>query len=232
MKGSFLRVGSELVVIVVGVLIALAIDEWRGNIKDAQTEAEYVQQLLADLQTTRDRVTSAVAGEVDSEIATKELLVHFETDQSADPESVSGLLSLACSFSNPVPVLGTVDALVSTGDLRLIRDTDRRSRITQYLSQTRDYWLTPLYQEEAEFSSSCMRIRAIAAMHGIHLAPRMGLQRKKLEPDVEGFLANIEAYVEVMKLASSRAHFAAYEEAISGEASELQRALRKMPDAE
>lgn len=232
MKRSFLRVGSELVVIVAGVLIALAIDEWRGNIKDAHTEEEYVQQLLADLQTTRDRVTSAVAGEVDSEIATKKLLAQFETDESADPESVSGLLSLACNFSNPVPVLGTVDALVSTGELRLIRDPDRRSRITQYLSQTRDYWLIPLYQEEAEFSSSCVRIRAIAAMHGIYLAPRKGLQRRKVEPDVEGFLANTEAYVEVTKLAGSRAYFAAYEEAISSEASELQRALQKLPDSE
>ncbi|MGL6222043.1 MAG: hypothetical protein ACRC6L_00510 [Steroidobacteraceae bacterium] len=232
MKTAFLRVGSELVVIVAGVLIALGINEWRGNIKDADTEAQYLQQLLVDLQTTIDLVTSAVAEEVDSEAATKRLMAQFETDKSADPESVSGMISLACAFTNPVPVLGTVDALVSTGELRLIRDPGRRSRITRYLSQTRDYWLIPLYHEESLCSSSCARIRAIAAMHGIQMAPRKGPQRKKIEPDVEGFLANAEAYFEVTQLARQRGYFAAYEKAISNEAMELQRALTNESDPE
>lgn len=232
MKGAFFRLVTELVVIIAGVLIALAIDEWRGNIKDAKTEAEYVQQLLADLQTTIDRVSSAAAGEVDNEIATTKLLALFENSESEKPESVRSLLPLACEFSNPVPVLGTADTLVATGDLRLIRNATSRSKITQYLSQTRDYWLTPLYSGEDAFVLTCRRIKAIASMHGIYLEPGKGPYRRKAEPDIEGFLGNTEAYIEVTRLVGSRAYFTNYEKALSSDASELQVTLRKFSQSE
>jgi len=223
---------TELVVIIAGVLIALAIDEWRGNIKDAKTEAEYVQQLLADLQTTIDRVSSAAAEELDNEIATKKLLALFEKAESEEPGLVRSLIPLACDFNNPVPVLGTADTLVSTGDLRLIRNATSRSKITQYLSQTRDYWLTPIYSSEDAFVLTCRRLKAIAAIHGIYLEPGKGPYRRKAEPDIEGFLGNTEAYIEVTRLVSSRASFTGYEKALSSDASELQVTLRKLSQPE
>jgi hypothetical protein len=177
-------------------------------------------------------VSLAAAEEVDNEIATTKLLALFENDDSEQPESVRSLLPLACVFSNPVPVLGTADTLVSTGDLRLIRNAINRSKITQYLSQTRDYWLTPLYSGEDAFVLTCGRLKAIASMHGIYLEPGKGPYRRKAEPDIEGFLGNTEAYIEVTRLVSSRAYFTVYEKAISSDASELQVTLRKLSQPE
>jgi hypothetical protein len=39
---------AELIVIVVGVLVALGIDEWRENLDNAALEKQYLSQLIND----------------------------------------------------------------------------------------------------------------------------------------------------------------------------------------
>ena len=139
---------AELIIIVAGVLIALAIDQWRGNIEVLKLEQEYIEQLIADLQTTVEKMAAALETNDPGESAAEQLLAAFENGDPVALEAIRQLLSDINTLDNPVPVLGTVEALISTGDLRLMRSSETRSEITRYLSRSRDYWLFPIYQFE------------------------------------------------------------------------------------
>ena len=44
------RAGTEIVIIVVGVLVALAINEWWSEKEDRRMEAEYIERIKEDLR--------------------------------------------------------------------------------------------------------------------------------------------------------------------------------------
>ena len=130
---------TEFVIIIVGVLVALAIDEWREGLQDKEREQEYLQQLAADLRATQDMFAEAADDNVESENAARRLTEIFEEGADAKVDDIRRLLNESRYFNNPVPILGTAEALVSTGDLRLIRNPDIRSELTRYLSRSRDF---------------------------------------------------------------------------------------------
>ena len=50
------RAIGEFVIIVMGVLAALAVDEWRGEYNDRKTEVDYVNRLRVDLERDIDDI--------------------------------------------------------------------------------------------------------------------------------------------------------------------------------
>jgi hypothetical protein len=224
---------TELVVIVAGILIALAIDEWRENNERRKAETEYLHQVVADLRTTEERMEAAIVNNAASENATTRLVAVFEGGETAEADSISKLLGEMLLYNNRVPVLGTIAALVSTGDLALIRSASARSEITDYLSQTNDYHVKPLYQFEERYREAYHRLLALAAIHGISPAHRSGPHHSLIEADVIGFLANPEAYVELMKFRDLKLEdFVYYRESVQGDSKRLRESLAQLVSAE
>jgi cell division protein ZapA (FtsZ GTPase activity inhibitor) len=108
---------TELVVIVAGILIALAIDEWRENNEGRKAESEYLHQLITDLRATEEKMEAAIANNAASENATTRLVGIFEGGETVEADSIGKSLDEMFYYNNPVPVLGAIAALVSTGDL-------------------------------------------------------------------------------------------------------------------
>ncbi len=216
---------AEFVVIIVGVLVALAIDEWRGTLQDEEREQEYLTQLAADLRATEEMFVAAAELNAPWQNAARQLVGLFEQRGPADIETVRRLLADARQFNNPVPVLGTAEALVSTGDLRLIRDPRIRSEITRYLSRSRDFWLFPIYQLEEQHRNVYMNIAVLAQRYGLSPAYREGPAAGPGRPDLNGFLADPEAYVYVARYAELKESVAGVRDAMSGEAAALRSLL-------
>ena len=212
---------AEFVVIIVGVLVALAIDEWRDTLQAEEREQEYLQQLAADLQTTQDMFAGAAEDNAQSESAARRLVEIFENDADVEIDEVRRLLTEARYFNNPVPILGTAEALVSTGDLRLIGNPRIRSELTRYLSRSRDFWLFPLYQMEEQHRNIYMNIILLAQRYGITPAREQGPAAQVGNPDLEGFLADSDAYVYVARYARLKSGVASMRDAMSEEAGEL-----------
>ena len=219
------RLVAELVVIVAGVLIALAIDEWRTDVEESSIANEYVHQLIADLNTTKKVFSEAAPIAVESHEAASSLLNIFEENQQADLKQVRDLLIAMANYDNPVPVLGTVDALINTGELRLIRDPLMRAQITEYLSHVRDYWLTPLYDWEDNHNHLFNRIEDLASQYGISPYGTDSLSRDPENADVSGFIGNDEAYAAIAQFIRLKGNFVQYGEAMIGESSKLKDAL-------
>ncbi len=157
--------------------------------------------------------------------ATQLLLEAFENPQVANLDQINKLLIEMAPYNNPVPVLGTVEALVSTGDLQLIRSSETRSAITRYISRTRDFHLIPLYQFEDYYRNYYFRISKIAVEYGLTPRGRESEHRRNTEPDIGGFLAKAEAYANTVFFAQTKGEFKFYRNAVTTEAEEFRQLL-------
>jgi hypothetical protein len=219
------RLFAELVIIVAGVLIALAIDEWRTDVEESRLANVYVRQLIVDLDTSEVVFLESAQFTATAEVAATSLLNIFEENQQAELKQVRDLLIAMSGYDNPVPVLGTVDALINTGDLRLIHDPVARSRITEYLSYVRDYLLIPLYDIENNHYLLFARIETLASEYGISPRGTDSLSRDPENADVSGFIGNNEAYAAIAQLVRLKSFFSRYAEATISKMSELKAVL-------
>lgn len=220
---------AELVVIIAGVLIALALDEWRGEIADAELEVEYMHQLISDLRSTEAEMAAAAATNFEPESAAVQLLAAFEDGEFVDLEIARQWLSVFDAYDNPVPVLGTAEALISTGDLGKIGDARVRSAITQYVSRSRDYWLGGLYRVEEQCDYFAIRILVLAEEHGISPGKRKGLFRGKSDSerrtDTTEYFLNAESYALVGRTVDLKKLMKRHRTSMSAEAAELRKLL-------
>lgn len=126
---------AQFVIIVAGVLVALAADQWRGARSDRATEARYLERLRADLQwdtanfAAFDRVALRAKAEVLRDLAAENALVRLMARESlVDDLNYSGFVAL------PANRPATFEELQSTGNLGLIRDIELRGALSYYYS--------------------------------------------------------------------------------------------------
>lgn len=220
-RAPFRSLVLELVIIIAGVLMALAIDEWWTSLEESDRADTYTHQLIADLRTTEEAFATAAPAGIAATKAAESLLVIFEENGAADLEQVYELLNELEPFNNPAPVLGTIEALISTGDLRVIRDANLRIQITAYLSYVRDFWLTPLSEFETSHRELKFRLRVLAAKYGISPHPAGRPSRDSENANVTGFIADDEAYAVLAELVGVKDVFATYSARVSQKSSEL-----------
>jgi len=224
---------AELLVIVLGVLIALAIDQWREGVENAKIRKEYLHQLIADLQSTED-LMAEVGEENEVSLAAVDALVDaFESNAEPSLEKTRELLRTIQTFNNPVPVLGTAEALISTGDLRLIENAQSQTEITRYLSRSRDFFLVPLYPIEDDCAKLLHQINTLAIKDGI------GIRQEDLrhggnttETEVAAFMDNAEAYAIALTLKRLMHSMKYYRDGIAADALKLRTSLQSQISAE
>jgi hypothetical protein len=124
---------GEFVVIVVGVLMALWVDELREARFNAALEVEYVESFIVDLVADLAQFDESEAWMRRSEAAAATVLALYEG--SPPIEDVSNLVAAVetAGWQHwPSITRNTIDDLRSTGNLRLIRDPALRRAISSY----------------------------------------------------------------------------------------------------
>ena len=124
---------GEFVVIVVGVLMALWVDQLREARANAELEVEYLESLVTDLDADLAQFDSTEAWMRRSETAAATVLALYEG--SPPTENVADLVAAVETAGwqfVPTITRNTIDDLRSTGNLRLIRDPDLRRAIASY----------------------------------------------------------------------------------------------------
>ncbi|MFT7128880.1 MAG: hypothetical protein ACI89U_000988 [Gammaproteobacteria bacterium] len=226
-SGHSPRILIELVVIVASILFALAIDEWRANSENKEAELGYLQQLIIDVRSTEESITSVLESNASSDATALRLMAIFEAGRSVEPAEIRRLLREVYYYTNPTPVLGTADALVATGDLRLIRDSRIKAEITRYLSRTRDFWLVPIYDLESDYRAHYARLTKVAAAYGVSPTRPIVDGQVHQSPDVGAFLADTEAYAEVLRLLFNKGEFKGYRTGLAADAATIREILEE-----
>jgi len=127
---------AEFLIIVIGVLVALAVDRWNQSRDERVEESEYLERLYEDVQADTATLSSILAGLKEKQ-ESLELLADLPVDSPlAAPDTADFLAALATgtNYGWIIPPLRTVtfEDLTSTGNLGLIRDATVRASVIEY----------------------------------------------------------------------------------------------------
>jgi len=209
--GRIQWLAAEVTIIVVGILIALGVQSRVDARDDRASEREYLRQLEADLRETERVVMHDDSIHRPRDRAGVSLLHAFFTPQRPPRDSVLVWALTATWYETPRPVLGTAEALVSTGDLRLFQDLRLRTAVSAYLAENRTLTSEQLAVEEVWVRAAQQLRRALDLSEGLELLPESQLDslaradpmfylppgRRRRIPfpvDVDAFLSNPDAY--------------------------------------
>ncbi|MBT8066919.1 MAG: hypothetical protein KJO09_06730 [Gammaproteobacteria bacterium] len=127
---------AELILIVAGVLIALAIDEWVSDARDRRTETLYLQLLTRDLDEIRQRLDEQLAFE--QNLLDKSARVYArlsEADPSKHEAEIGRLLGSLGTRKTLSLTSATYSEMVDSGRLQLIENPELRDSIIRYFTR-------------------------------------------------------------------------------------------------
>lgn len=130
---NWTAVAVELAIVVLGVVIGFQVTSW-GQERDLRDrEAVQREALREDFLANREQLSRVIQSLNVAVAGQRELLrvVHGHSPRP-DPDSLDGLVFSTVTFARFVPVMGAYDAMLSAGDLRLIRDPDLRSNLAHF----------------------------------------------------------------------------------------------------
>jgi hypothetical protein len=135
----WLAAGIEVAIVVLGVVIGFQVTAWGEDRSNRAKEQAYFRQLVADLAETERRFEGADEDVAFADEGRTRLLHAFWAPDTSPRDSVLFWADVAAYYEDPHSVLGTVTALLSTGDLNLIRDASIRSALTGFAEAEERY---------------------------------------------------------------------------------------------
>ncbi|MDU8885264.1 DUF6090 family protein [Yeosuana sp. MJ-SS3] len=135
-KKYFLYAIGEIILVVVGILIALQINNWNENRKDRILEKEYLNRILVDIKSDQELLKvytiDRYARKVECLEKTKAYYqgdyIITDTIQFLNDVGYGGVYGFVDWFLNK----NTYNELISTGNLRKIESDSLRTAITTY----------------------------------------------------------------------------------------------------
>lgn len=138
----WMQVVIELLLLIAGILIALAIDGWMEDRQDARKERLYLERLVRDFDQNLEILAEFVAFEerqaADAVLAYRPLCGGTEV---ADREAVVRALDHLTMRRTIRLARATYSDMLATGNLRLVRDAALRDRIVK-LYEANERWST------------------------------------------------------------------------------------------
>ncbi len=130
---SVARLGVESSVIVIGVLVALAVESWREDVADRALELEYLERLQNDFHDDAERITWAIeATTVQQSHINAALAVLEDEGANTEDDLLSVFLASRSIWSREIGA--TFQELFGTGQLRLVRNADLRIQLVDFYS--------------------------------------------------------------------------------------------------
>ena len=127
---------AEFVVVVVGVLTALAVQAWYAARHDRAREQAYVRQLQSEFSASAARLERALQIQKESELAAVQLQ-RAALMATRPPEDSLATWAIDLNYySDPNAGIGTARALITTGDILLLRDEPLRSALVDVVEST------------------------------------------------------------------------------------------------
>jgi hypothetical protein len=127
---------GEIVLVVIGILIALSINNWNEQNKENKIEHKYLERLMIDLGIDSSYYEQKIAV---SELAIKQLneFIHKSYKTQKSIEEVKQLFSLLNVSTDPLTTQNsTFNELSSTGNINIFKNESLKKLIIDY------YWIT------------------------------------------------------------------------------------------
>ena len=140
---------GEIILVVIGILIALSINNWNENRKNRISESEYYCKILADFELDRKNIAELYR-ESEYKIETsKRLLLELNNKDKAKSYLINNYLQ-ALRTNAFVPSKVTITDIISSGKLNLLTNDSLKNNIIRYYVELDKF----LYQLEINRSKS------------------------------------------------------------------------------
>ena len=133
---------GEILLVVIGILIALQINTWNGHRKDRIKEQSILHSLRVDFKANIENVNDAYNSFLEATEASYALLEIIRSDEPIDPLQVEYLLDQIINKTKSLDIItGSMDEILNTGSFDLIRDTSLRKQLSNwsyFITDTQD----------------------------------------------------------------------------------------------
>lgn len=122
-SGNWQSLLLELVVVIVGVIIALGVDSWWEERQERQSERQHLVELEAEFTENIRRLDQTIHA-IETNMSAARSLIGVLEDSRPRPDDEELMQLTWDAFGFPVynPLFSAYDNLVSTGEIRLIRN--------------------------------------------------------------------------------------------------------------
>lgn len=154
-KYFFYAIG-EIILVVIGILIALKINNWNEAQKDREREKMYLQSLKFDLKESQAELNRVIKKTDTIALSTIELLKPtFDTVPMPSPATFDSLINNTYGYTIAMTNEGTINDITGSGDLKVIRNDSLRRMIASWeagfkMIREREDLLKRAFQKNAE----------------------------------------------------------------------------------
>jgi len=132
--GKYLKYAiGEIVLVVIGILIALQINNWNNLRVEANREQSILRNLRSDFNDNVDQLNGVYDGTKQSYLASVELLEIIKEDGPINPNEIEKLLnSIINDFSSLDLSSSSIEEIINSGSLNIIKDDKLREQISNW----------------------------------------------------------------------------------------------------
>ncbi|MEY8021627.1 DUF6090 family protein [Muriicola sp. SD30] len=151
---------GEIILVVIGILIALQINNWNESRKDNQKKKEYVKMLINDLNKDIININKCIVSDSLKNIGLKKILIAFNTNKTFET-TPKELYTITSETASLITHDATYKAMTSDNVMELFDNFNIKATISSYYSRVEyikrfekwysDISLGPLMEKMYEF---------------------------------------------------------------------------------
>lgn len=124
---------GEIILVVIGILIALQINNWNEVQKDRNREQAILKSLKIDFNTNISNVNDASSNFMEAYEASANLLEIIRNDDSIDGSEIEQLLDDIINKTKSLDIItGSIDEMLNTGSINLIGDKNLKNKLSNW----------------------------------------------------------------------------------------------------
>lgn len=171
--GKYLKYAiGEIVLVMVGILLALQVNEWNSEKNRRKAEAIIIEQLIADLKKSEEEIKEIIKDIVDR-ARSSAIICHTFWKNDAPNDSIRTHFVKPLGNTIYSPTLGSARSLINSGNISLIQSETLKNAITSYVEEV-DYKLRDISRyEETYYRKGVILVNEIAPGGDIYSQSRL-----------------------------------------------------------
>ena len=126
---------GEIILVVIGILIALQINNWNESRKEHAQETVLLEQLLSDFNSNLNQLDQKISMRKDFVNSATQLFGYIDNPSLATKDSVDSYIGKTMPYATFDPIVAD---LASSGELKLISNNDLKKAVTRWTSDIKD----------------------------------------------------------------------------------------------
>ena len=143
-KQDWIAIGLDFIIVVVGIFVGLQVSQWNDHRQERVLEQQYLQSLKSDFESDIEKLDKAIALAEERAILFRKIISAVDSENiDGDPNEFIWAVYSTNLLNFPSYARATINDLMSTGNLRLIRDRELKAEIAVYYTdiEYREQWI-------------------------------------------------------------------------------------------